>query len=321
MDRRSFMQWALSASVLLPAAAAAARDRHGDLLPQRVLGRTGESVTMLGLGGWHLGRMNERDAAQTIEAAIAGGIRFFDSAESYQAGGSERYLGQLLVPRYRDEVLLMTKTTANNGRGARKHLEASLRRLNTERLDLWQMHAIGSPKDVDRRMANGVWDVMESALLEGKTRFIGFTGHSNPSAHLHMLAQKTGAHTCQMPVNVADASYLSFARQVLPEAQKQDVGVIAMKTLANGGFFGGTMHGHHGPNPRVVPDKLSIEEALNYAWSMPVSTVITGPDNVAQLEEKITLARAFEGLEDSRREELIARVAPMAGRTVEFYKS
>ena len=321
MDRRTFVQWALTAGALLPGASTAARDRHGDVLPLRKLGRTGEEVTMLGLGGWHLGQMSERDAQQAVEAAMAGGIRFFDSAESYQGGGSERYLGRFLVPKYRDEVFLMTKTTAGTARGARRHLEDSLRRMNTEQMDLWQMHAIGSPTDVDARMRNGVWNVMEEALREGKTRFIGFTGHSNPAAHQHMLALKTTAQTCQMPVNVADASYSSFSSTVLPKARAHGLGVIAMKTLANGGFFGGSQHGRHGPNPKVVPDRISIKEALHFVWSLPVSVVVTGPDNIGQLEEKIGLARSFDGMDEATRTRLIARVADMAGRTVEFYKS
>ncbi len=321
MDRRAFVHWALSASVLLPTMVRASRDRHGDVLPKRVLGRTGEQVTMLGLGGWHLGRMNERDAQHTVEAAISGGIRFFDSAESYQSGGSERYLGQFLVPKYRDEVFLMTKTTARTAKDTRKHLEDSLRRMNTDQIDLWQMHAVGSPTDVDIRLKNGVWKVMESAVREGKARYIGFTGHSNPAAHLHMLAAQPAAQTCQMPVNVADVSYNSFSRNVLPKAVGQDLGIIAMKTLANGGFFGGSQHGQHGPNPRVVPDRISIQEALHFAWSLPVTTVVTGPDNVAQLQEKIGLAHSFNGLDENVRTELVERVADMAGRRVEFYKS
>ncbi len=276
---------------------------------------------MLGLGGWHLGRMSERDAQRAIEAAIAGGIRFFDSAESYQAGGSERYIGRFLVPKYRDEVFLMTKTTAGTARDARSHLEDSLRRMNTDHMDLWQMHAIGSPEDVNRRLANGVWKVMEEAVREGKTRFVGFTGHSNPAAHLHMLANQATAQTCQMPINVADVSYSSFTRNVLPQAFKHDLGVIAMKTLANGGFFGGSRQGQHGPNPRVVPDRISIREALHFVWSLPVSVVVTGPDNIEQLDEKIALARSFKGMNEAARSALVARVADMAGRKVEFYKS
>lgn len=319
MQRRKFVQWAVSAGALLPKASLKAQAENE--LPRRRLGRTDEFVTMLGLGGWHLGRMKERDAQEAVEVAMAGGIRFYDSAESYQSGGSERYLGRFLTPKYRDQVYLMTKTTAQSGRDARRHLEASLRRMNTEYLDLWQIHAITSPQDVDRRIANGVLDVALEALAEGKTRHIGFTGHSDPAAHRHMMAATDVFQTVQMPINVADVSYKSFVRTVLPELIERDVGAIAMKTLANGGFFGGQSHGQHGSNPRVVPNRISIKQALYFAWSLPISVLVTGPDNIEQLQEKIDLARSFTALTEEERGTLIERVADMAGRHVEFYKS
>ncbi len=319
MNRRDFVQWALAASALLPRTLT--HDRWGDELPRRKFGRTGETVTMLGLGGWHLGRMSERDAEATVEAAMEGGIRFFDSAESYQGGGSEQYLGRFLVPHYRDQVYLMTKTTASDARRARSHLEASLRRLNTDYLDLWQVHAVTSASDVDARMKNGVVEVMEQARNEGKTRHIGFTGHSNPSAHEHMLARTNVFDTVQMPVNVADMSYKSFVRNVMPQLVAREMGIIAMKTLANGGFFGGNNHGQHGNNPRIVPNRISIRDAIHFAWSFPVSVVVTGPDDIDQLREKIDLARAFAGMTEEERTALVERVADMAGRRVEFYKA
>ena len=319
MNRRDFVQWALSAGVLL--SQSRKRDRWGDELPRRRLGRTGEMVTMLGLGGWHLGRMRERDAEATVEAAIEGGIRFFDSAESYQGGGSERYLGRFLVPRYRDQVYIMTKTTASDARRARTHLEASLRRLNTDFLDLWQVHAITSPSDVDSRINNGVVEVMEQARTEGKARHIGFTGHSNPTAHERMLEQTDVFDVAQMPVNVADMSYKSFSRNAMPKLVERDLGIIAMKTLANGGFFGGSSHGQHGDNPRVVPNRISIQDAIHFAWSLPITVIVSGPDNIDQLREKIDLARSFEGMTEQERAALVERVADMAGRRVEFYKA
>ncbi len=327
MDRRTFLESlsALTAGILLPAtnslAASPSQDRHGDVLPRRMLGRTGEAVTMLGVGGWHIGRMSEKEAQATIEAALEGGVRFFDSAESYQQGGSERYLGKLLVPKYRDEVYLMTKTAAPDAQTARRHLEDSLRRLNTDYLDLWQVHTITSPNDVDGRIAQGVVTVMEEAKAEGKVRHIGFTGHTRPSAHLRMLERTDVFETCQMPINVADPSYQSFINNVLPVLVERNVGVIAMKTLANGGFFGGSRHGQHGNNPRVVPNRVTIQEALHFAWSLPISVLVTGPDDVAQMQEKIGLARSFEAMETAQREALIGKVADMAGRRVEFYKA
>jgi uncharacterized protein len=322
-DRRSFLK-SLTAMLALASVgsgrAAGGRDRLGELLPTRPLGPTGQPVTMLGLGGWHIGRMSERDAQATIEAALEGGIRFFDSAENYQDGGSETRFGQFLSPKYRDVSYIMTKTGARDARTARAHLEASLRRLTVDRIDLWQVHAITSPDDVDTRVAGGVLDVMLKAKAEGKVRHIGFTGHTRPAAHLRMLERSDAFDACQLPVNVADPSYESFVDGVVPRLVERKVGVLAMKTLGNGGFFGGSQHGEHGDNPKLVPDRLSIAEALRFAWSMPITVLITGPDNAAHLREKVGLARAFTPLSEGERASLVKRVADLAGRRVEFYK-
>lgn len=328
-DRREFLKSlaGLTTGVLLSSACAedaketSHSDRLGTLLPMRKLGRTGEAVTMLGVGGWHIGEMNEAEAQKTIETALEGGVRFFDSAESYQAGGSERRLGKLLIPKYRDDVFIMTKTTARDAAGAQKHLEASLKRLNTEQLDLWQVHAVQDREDVDLRIDNGVFDVMLKAKETGKTRYIGFTGHTSPAAHLRVLAQSDIFDACQLPVNLVDVSYESFIEGVVPTLVERNIGVIGMKALANGGFFGGTNHGKHGPKPKVVPDRVSIPEAIRFTWSFPVSTLVTGPDNAAQLQEKIEIAKSFSGMDDAERQQLIEKVADMAGTTVEFYKA
>ncbi len=324
-DRRTFLELlgSLVAAAGWPAAsraAAPARDRLGELLPTRPLGRTGQEVTMLGVGGWHLGRMSERDAQATVELALEGGVRFFDSAESYQDGGSETRLGQLVTPRYRDVVYVMTKSTAKDGATAQKHLEDSLRRLKVDRIDLWQMHAVTSAEDVDSRIAQGVLDVIVKAKASGKVRHIGFTGHTRPAAHLRVLERTEVFEVCQMPINLADPGYESFIRGVVPKLVDRKMGVLAMKTLANGGFFGGSRHGEHGDNPKVVPDRVSIAEALRFVWSLPVTVLISGSDGPDQLREKIALARTFAPLDEPARTALVQRVADMAGRRVEFYK-
>jgi uncharacterized protein len=311
-DRRTFLK-ALGAMWALATAAPSGESPAGR-------GRTGQHVTMLGLGGWHIGRMSERDAQATIEAALEGGIRFFDSAESYQDGRSEARLGQFLSPKYRDVVYIMTKTTASDAAAARTHLEGSLRRLKVNRIDLWQMHAVNSPDDVDTRLAGGVLDVMLKARDEGKVRHVGFTGHTRPAAHLRVLERTQAFETCQLPVNLADPSYESFVENVVPQLVQRQMGVIAMKTLGNGGFFGGSEHGAHGPNPKLVPDRVSVEQALRFAWTVPTSVLVTGPDTPAHLREKIGLAKRFTPLSTAERAELVARVADLAGRRVEFYK-
>ncbi len=297
------------------------RDRLGDLLPLRRLGRTGVDVTMLGVGGWHLGSMSGSEAQRTIEVALEGGVRFFDSAESYQNGGSESYLGRFLVPRYRDVAFVMTKTTAPDAATAQKHLEDSLRRLNTDYIDLWQVHSLRSPGDVDGRIENGVLDVVIKARDEGRVRHIGFTGHSSPHAHLRMLERTDIFETAQMPINALDPGFESFVDQVLPVLVRRDLGVIAMKTLANGRFFRSISRDDLLENTTVVPGRITVGDALNFVWSLPVSVLVTGQDNPAQLTEKIELAKAFTALTDSEREVLVGRVADLAGREVEYYKT
>ncbi len=328
MDRRRFLQAlsGLTTGILVnPNIDALAmgrdRDRLGELLPLRILGRTNKKVTMLGLGGWHLGRMSEADAQRTVETALEGGIRFFDSAESYQNGGSESYLGRFLVPKYRDVAFLMTKSTAPDARTARRHLEGSLRRLNTDYIDLWQVHSLRSSGDVDARIERDVLDVVTGARDEGKVRHIGFTGHVSPKAHLRMLERTDIFETCQMPVNVLDPSFESFVEQVLPVLVERNIGTIAMKTLANGRFFETIRTDEPEGQTSVVPGRITIGDALRFVWSLPVSVLVTGPDNPRQLREKIGLARTFAALTDQDRRNLIERVSDLAGTDVEYYKA
>lgn len=328
MERRSILKWlgSFTAGLLLAnqtnaQTQAAQSDRLGKLLPLRTLGRTEEAVTMLGVGGSHLGAMSEKDAQATIEMVLQGGVRFFDTAESYQSGGSEARIGKLLTPQYRDVIYLMTKSTARNADGARRHLEDSLRRLNTDYLDLWQVHAVQNPQDVDQRITDGVFEVMEEAKRSGKVRHLGFTGHTQPDAMLRVLEQSNLFDVCQMPVNIADPNYSSFIKQVMPKLVEQNIGILAMKSLANGGFFGGSSHAQHGNNPKIVPNRVSIAEAINFTWSLPISVLITGADNPQQMQEKIALANSFIAMDESQRQALINKVADLAGKQVEFYKA
>ncbi len=326
LKRRSFLQalCGATAGVLLHGrqAMGAESDRLGKLLPQRKLGRSGVAVTMLGVGGWHIGRMSEAEAQKTIETALEGGVRFFDSCESYQDGGSESRLGKLLTPKYRDDIFLMTKTDAKDAAAAKRSLEGSLKRMNTDHLDLWQIHGVDSAEDVDKRLNAGVLDAMLEAKASGKVKHLGFTGHTGPPGHLHMIARKGDElETCQMPVNAADPSYNSFVKNVIPKLVEKGMGILAMKTLANGGFFGGSNMGEHGSNPHLVPDRISMEEAMHFVWSLPVAVLISGADDASHIQEKIRLAKSFTGLSDAEREKLVGKVADLAGRRVEFYKA
>ena len=329
IDRRAFLKSmaGLTTGILFSSARAEGdeenntSDRLGTLLPTRRFGRTGEAVTMLAVGGWHIGDMTEVEAQKTIETALEGGVRFFDTAEAYQNGGSESRLGKLLVPKYRDDVFLMTKTRARDANEAWEHLEGSLSRLNTDQLDLWQVHSVQNPADVDERIENGVFDVMLEAKETGKTRYIGFTGHSSPAAHQQVLEKSDIFDACQLSMNLVDVSYESFIEKIVPTLVERNIGVIGMKALANGGFFGGSEHGRHGANPKVIPNRVSVSEAIRFVWSLPVSTLVTGPDNAKQMQEKIDIAKNFTGMEDDERQRLIEKVEDMAGTTVEFYKA
>jgi uncharacterized protein len=300
------------------------RDRFGELLPQRKLGRKGPMVTMLGLGGAHVGNMaSDAMAQKTIETAIAGGIRYFDTAAGYAQGRSEVRYGQFLTPKYREAIFIATKTQASDAGRARRELDTSLSRMKTDYLDLWHMHSLHSPEDADRRIDNGVLDVLLDAKQKGKVRHIGFTGHVTPDSHLHMLA-RGGAKgdpftACQMPINVLDPSYHSFVLNYVPKAVAAGVGVLAMKTLSNGGFFG-RYAGRPVAGPKLIPDRLSVAEALHFVWSLPVSVLVSGPDNPEMMQEKIDLARSFQAMDEPQRQALVLRVADLAGPAIESYK-
>ena len=302
-------------------------DSLGEILPTRRLGRTGEQVTMLGIGGYHVGWTNEKDAQEVIEAAIEGGIRFFDTAEGYAKGESESRFGKYLTPKYRENIFLMTKTNSYDAKTTREHLEGSLRRMKTDYLDLWQIHSLESPDNVDNRLQAGVLDVLLQAKEEGKVRYLGFTGHRNPEAHLRMLEKTADTNpfdTCQMPVNTLDPSYHSFIEQVTPELQKRDIALLAMKTLADGRFFGMKAMPNRGAiwqtEDPVIPARLSILDALHFAWSLPISVLITGAENGSLVREKVEMAKSFTGMSEERRMELVSRVAELSDGKAEYYK-
>ncbi|MGM0573393.1 MAG: aldo/keto reductase [Bacteroidota bacterium] len=333
-NRRDFLKTlaGLTTGLLIPYSgftsnAASLRDKIGERLPLRKLGNTGEMVTMLGLGGFHIGWTTEDKAKETIEAALEGGIRFFDNAESYSNGKSEERYGKYLVPQYRDDIFLMTKTYSTDAETTREHLEGSLKRLKTDALDLWQVHSLRNPGDVDKRIENKVLDVIAEAKKSGKVKYVGFTGHQSPFAHERML-DKTGEDffdTCQFPVNAIDASVEhSFIHQVIPRLLDRKMGILAMKTLADGRFFAKKVQNDRviwDTNNPVVPDTLTVEEALAFPWSLPISVLITGAENPQMLREKIAIAKRFREMTKAAREDLIDKVSQLPNRDkVEYYK-
>jgi predicted aldo/keto reductase-like oxidoreductase len=329
-ERRDFLKQLamLTGGMMLPISSFAQsnKDKWGSLLPLRTLGKTDQKVTMLGLGGYHAGLNKGRDAQELIEKAMEGGIRFYDTAESYQNGDSEIIYGKYLVPKYRDEVFIMTKSTAADAATAKKHLEGSLQRMNCDYIDLWQVHSLRTPDDVDNRMENEVLEVFEKAKAEGKVKHIGFTGHQNPFAHKHFLERTYDNdifETVQMPINVIDSHFHSFIKNVLPLAIERNLGVLAMKTLSNGRFFNevsNSVKQGGKSNAPLVPDYVSVKEALYFVWSLPISVLITGADKMEYLEEKIELAKNFNVYSDTERLELLTRVYEKASNDIEYYK-
>jgi len=299
-------------------------DRLGEVLPKRKLGRTNQYVTMLGTGGYHVGWTTERDAQEVIEAALEGGVRFFDTAESYADGTSETRYGKYLIPKYRDLIFLTSKSTGPDAKTVQGHLEGTLRRLKTDHLDLYQVHAIATPDDVDSRIQMGVLDVLLKAKEQGKIKYMGFTGHQNPFAHARMLERTKESDlfdTVLMPVNVLDQTYFSFTKNVLPQALDRNLGIQAIKSLADGRFFSKKEQYDWTTDDPLIPNYLSIKEAMHFVWSLPVSVLISGNENATFMREKISIARSFIKLSEEQRTALIDKVTGIAltGK-VEYYK-
>ena len=332
--RRQFLQKiaGLTAGILVPIhnstlGKSKSKDKWGEILPLRKLGKTGVEVTMLGVGGYHIGWTTERDAQAVIETALEGGVRFFDTAESYGPHTSEIRYGKYLTPKYREEVFLMTKSTAKDDKTMQAHLEASLKRMKTDYLDLWQVHSVADPGDVDNRIDNGVFNVVRKAQKKGKVKHVGFTGHRNPKAHLRVLERTTDNpffETIQMPINIVDANHDHFINSVLPKALDNNLGILAMKTMADGRFFGKKIRLEdtqwETADP-IVPERLSIKDALYFVWSLPVSVLITGAENEKFMKEKIALAKAFSSISEAERSGLVSKVSDLAEQgKVEYYK-
>lgn len=283
-------------------------------LPERFLGRTGDELPILALGGYHLGESTSEIRARTlVETALLEGIRLFDTAESYQSGRSERWLGAALAER-RSDVFLMTKTfdfPTRSSEGAQRHLEQSLARLGTDRLDLWQLHSIRSVEDVERAFRpGGAMEFILEAKRKGLTRFVGVTGHKDPAAHLRALElwdEGWKFDVMQLPLNAIDYHQRSFQRSVLPQLVRRGIGVVAMKTSASGALL----------KQRLC----SIDETLRFAWSLPVDVAVVGMETPEQVRRNCRIARGFRAMSKSERHALLERLEPHARLELEWYKS
>ena len=280
-------------------------------IPTRPFGRTGERVSIIGLGGWHLGvPPTDRAAVRLAHAAIDAGITFLDNAWDYNEGVSEARMGKAIADR-RDRVFLMTKvcTHGRDGKVAMRQLEDSLRRLRTDHLDLWQIHEVVFDDEPAKHFARGgVVEALDRARAQGKVRYVGFTGHKSPALHLAMLAHAYPWDACQLPLNCFDASFRSFEQHVLPELNRRGIAPIGMKSLS-------------GDARAVIGKVVSAEEALAYALSLPVATVVSGIDTVRVLKQNLSVAQGFRPMSARAQQALCRRVAAHAadGR-FELYK-
>jgi predicted aldo/keto reductase-like oxidoreductase len=273
----------------------------------RTLGHTGERVSAIGIGGWHLGlpTVEEKLGIAIVRRAIDEGINFLDNSWDYNDGTSEKRVGKALRDGYRSRAFVMTKIDGRSGKEATRQLEQSLRRLKTDHIDLVQHHEVIRFEDPHRIFdEEGAQAALVKAREAGKVRYIGFTGHKDPRIHLHMLevAKEHGFKfdTVQMPLNVMDAHYRSFEKLVLPELVRANIGVLGMKSMANGIIL---------KSKTVTPI-----ECLHYALNLPTSVVITGCDSMEILEQALRAVRTFKPMSKTEVGALLAKTAEAASR-------
>jgi len=279
---------------MLGTASFAAEARSDEEIPRRPLGSTSLKVSVLGIGGYHLGSVDsDSEATQIVNEAFDAGINFFDNAWEYHQGLSEERLGRALKGK-RNQAVVMTKvcTHGRDKNVAMRQLEESLRRLQTDHLDVWQIHEVIYENDPDLIFAtNGVGEALLQAKQQGKVRFIGFTGHKDPSIHLKMLSHNFPFDTVQMPLNCLDATFRSFELQVLPEAHRRGIAVLGMKSLGGSGEL-------------VREGAVVVAMGLRYAMSLPVAVTISGIDSLEVLRQNLAIARGFQPLTASEMQSL-----------------
>ncbi|HNY39632.1 MAG TPA: aldo/keto reductase [Bryobacteraceae bacterium] len=307
--RRGFML--SGAAAALASAVVAQTQASASGIPTRPLGRTGVRVSLLGLGGAHVGRVQpEAEAVRMIHAAIDQGITFMDNAWEYNKGRSEEVMGKaFLAPSYRDKAFLMTKVCSREAKGITEQLEESLRRLNTDRIDLIQFHECNYHNDPDWLVERGALKALLDARQQGKVRFIGFTGHKSPAIHNRMLALGVKWDACQMPNNVMDAGFLSFRHETMPVCLEKNIGIIGMKGCCGDGKL-------------IAAGLATVEECYRYCLSQPVSTQVVGLTSMEMLETALRIGRSFEPLTQEEHQGLITRLRePRGDGRYELFKT
>jgi uncharacterized protein len=309
--RREFLLTAAATAALAEEMMAQTRSASATGMPTRPLGKTGQQVSVLALGGWHIGAVkDEAEAIRIMHTAIDEGLTFFDNAWDYHNGGSEERMGRALVGGKRNKVFLMTKNCERDYAGSMRNLDESLRRMKTDHVDLWQFHEMVYDNDPDWVFEKGGLKAALEAKKAGKVRFIGFTGHKDPVIHLKMLGKPYQWDSAQMPINVCDAFYRSFQKQVVPVCQQKGVGVIGMKGLAGG-------------TGRLIEKMgLTADQCFRYCLSLPIATQVVGITTMEQLKQDIAMARGFKPMADAEKTALLNRVKDEAsdGRH-ELFKS
>ena len=303
MDRRRFLQTA-AATTLVASLQNRSAGEQTNTVPTRKLGRTGEKVSIVGLGGYHIGKQqDEQESLRIIRTALDNGINFLDNCWDYNDGQSEVRMGKALRDGYRQKAFLMTKIDGRTKKAATQQLDESLHRLQTDHVDLLQFHEVIRDTDPARIFAEGSgMDAVMEARKQGKVRYIGFTGHKSPDIHLNML-ETAFAHgftfdAVQMPLNVMDAHFDSFEKKVLPVLVKHDIGVLGMKPMGDS---------------LILRSKTATPiECLHYAMNLPTSVVITGCDSLNILQQALDAARSFQPISSVEVSALLAKTAPAA---------
>ena len=304
-SRRIFFKGMFGSAMAAALAQRAVAQQNEGGLPTRRLGRTDEQVSILCLGGWHIGAVENKDeAVRIMHAAIDAGLTFFDNAWDYHDGGSEEIMGRALAQKgKRDKVFLMTKNCERDYEGSKRCLDESLKRLKTDRIDLWQFHEMVYDSDPDWVFEKGGMKAALEAQKAGKVRYIGFTGHKDPRIHLKMLNKGYDWAGAQMPINVMDAHYRSFQKEVVPVCLARDVGVIGMKSLGGGS-----------PRGKIPTETdISHEQCRRYALSLPVSTLVVGILSMEELQAEIEIARNFKPMSDGQKAAVVAQAAAEGG--------
>jgi predicted aldo/keto reductase-like oxidoreductase len=314
ISRRGFLGFAAASIFLTHTERQSKRSESRNGIPYRTLGRSGEQVSLVGLGGYHLGKQADpQESIRIIRTGLDEGINFLDNCWDYNGGESEIRMGNALRDGYRQKAFLMSKIDGRTKAAATSQINESLRRLETDRIDLLQFHEVIRDTDPDRIFAEaGGMEAVLEAQKAGKIRYIGFTGHKSPDIHLKMLttASKHGFtfDAVQMPLNVMDAHFNSFEKQVLPFLFKHDIGVLGMKPM-----------GDH----IILESKTATPvECLHYAMNLPTSVVITGCDSLPILQQALQAARSFRSLSASEVAALLTKTAKAAeAGQFELYKT